>query len=350
MADSTIQALASLTPAKQDLILAVDQSDSYGAKKLTLEALMNFVLGNTAAFDISSGKLRLKDSLNANEKKIVNLSTGDSPGDAVNYATVAPMIQSLEGLKPATPEVTGQGPIRAAVTPVTDPWGGFYYFYWCVDDSPATELSVSGGSVVASSGATVYVEGAVANVISIARTAEMNGKYIHVAVRYRNFASLSKLSNSGTHLVLHKAAFDDLIGAAVSPPEGFSVCASENQVILEAQPPVDANIATTYVAELLFDGNGSNEIQGMEKGLIRIYSNTPKFVYDIPLLQAQRPYCHARIGAVAFDGTTAFTDTKSEGTFYDPGHVHESFLSLLAARLSERLTTQGGEPLLVKNS
>lgn len=348
--DSTIQALPSMSaPLPDDLMLIVDTSDAFEAKKISIEALTNYLFSSSPAFNIQNQKITLKQPLDAASNKIINLTAGDNDNDAVNYATVAPMIKSLDSITPALPTITDNGStVKASTIPIADPPGGFYLFYWCVDSSIDTQISVSGQNVTSSSNAPVHFDGSVANVCSIPKIADMNGKYLHIAIRYRNFSSLSKLSNTATLLIPNTTTIQDLISVNVAAPSNLTISKFENKIFLKATPPEASQPGTSYIAEIVFNDLSSYTITGNETPLIRIMASSPIFTYDLPLLQAQFSHCHARVGTLSFNSNIAFTTTASSDTSYDPTYIQESFLSLIADRMSERLQVEGGQNLIVK--
>jgi hypothetical protein len=350
MADSTIQALQTLTPAKQDLILAVDQSDSYGAKKLTLEALMNFVLGNSAAFDISNGRLRLQNSLNANGKKITGLAAGEQPGDAVNYGTVSHLVEQLTEVSPDAPTIEEYGShLRVSTTAIDAPSGGSYLFYWCVDQLASTELTVSGGAVVSGTG-TVYCEGSVANVANILKTAGLVGRYLHVAVRYRNSQHVSPISATKHHL-LSTGIFEDVFSDSmvVPPPTELSVVADDNLLVISASPGADVPPGTRYCAEIVMSNDNDYDVVGSEYNLIRLASYAPDFAYEIPVSASKYTYAHVRVLAVAPNGAQGATKTVSAGyTYYSGNILDDALLGAIATAVADCLQTAGGEALVKK--
>jgi hypothetical protein len=350
MADSTIQALQTLTPAKQDLVLVVDQSDSYGAKKLTLEALMNFVLGNSAAFDISNGRLRLQNSLNANGKKITGLAAGEQPGDAVNYGTVSHLVEQLTEVSPDAPTIEEYGShLRVSTTAIDAPSGGSYLFYWCVDQLASTELTVSGGAVVSGTG-TVYCEGSVANVANILKTAGLVGRYLHVAVRYRNSQHVSPISATKHHL-LSTGIFEDVFSESldVKPPAELSLVTENNRLVISANPGDDVPPGTMYYAEIVMNNEDNYDVQGNEYCLIRLASYTPEFTYEVPVSASKWAYAHVRVLAVAPNGAQGATETVSAGyTYYSGNILDDALLGAIATAVADCLQTAGGEALVKK--
>lgn len=348
--DSTLQALPTLSaPALQDFLLAADTSDSYEPKKLPLDKLMELILSSSSAFEVMGSTLYLKQALDANGNKIINLPGAANPGDAVPYIQVSPMIKPLNHLTPGLPSVSERDSfLRIACPSITDPFGGFYLFYWCQDSSPSTQISLSGSSVVASSGATINFDGSVANIVNIGKDIGMQGLYFHVAVRYRNFNYLSNLSATA-HLLINNPVLGDIFKSQESPrPRNFSFVAEKNRLYINAEPAPKSPPGVSYLAEILFDFSEKSEIQGSELGLVRISSSVPAFSYDVPLMQAQAPWVHVRIASVSMHGLMTFTDTLHRELQYDANFINEEFLNLMARKMSDMIQTQAGEPLTVK--
>ena len=348
--DSTLQALPTLSaPALQDFILAADTSDSYAPKKLPLEYLMQLILSSSSAFEVQGSTLYLKQALDANGNKIINLPGASNPGDAVPYSQISPLIKSLDYLTPAAPSASDRETfIRVACPTITDPFGGFYLFYWCLDSSPSTQITLSGGSIVASSGATINFDGSVANIVNIAKDAGMQGRYFHVAIRYRNFNHLSNISPTG-HLLVTAPTLGDLFNSSHAPvPRNNSLVAIKNRIYINAVPDPDTPPGCSYIAEILFDTSGKTEITGTESGLLRISSSIPSFSSDVPLMQSQSPWVHARIASVSIFGFESFTDTMHCELGYDVDFINDQFLNLMAKKMSDMIQTQNGEPLTIK--
>jgi len=348
--DSTLQALPTLSaPALQDFFLPADTTNSYEPKKLPLDKLMQLILSSSSAFEVMGSTLYLKQALDANGNKIINLPGAANPGDAVPYIQVSPMIKPLNHLTPGLPSVSERDSfLRIACPTITDPFGGFYLFYWCLDSSPSTQITISGGSVVASSGATINFDGSVANIVNIPKDAGMQGSYFHVAVRYRNFNYLSNMSSTGRLLVTAPTLGDIFKNKDAPAPRNYSLVADKNRLSINAEPGPDTPPGCSYIAEILFDFSGKSEIIGTEAGLVRITSSVPAFTYDVPLMQSQSPWVHARIASVSMFGIKSYTDTMHCELRYDADFINEDFLNLMARKLSDMIQTQAGEPLTVK--
>jgi len=350
MADSTIQGLPSLTsPALDDLILMADKSDSYAPKKVENTVLRNLILNNNGCFTTSEGQLKLGSWMNANGMQIKNLADPSSDGDALNYGVAKDALMSLTSLTPDTPSISDKGAfLRLATTTISDPWGGFYLFYWCVDTSQNTSFSLSGGSPVASSGATVYFDGSVANIVNVIKDSGWRGKYFHCCVRYRNIKSLSSLSATGT-LLISIPGYGDLI-SETTPDIARNVAIShvDNRLNISGELPLDRDFGVIYTLQLLFDQDAETVITGNEQGLIQLSSRIPSFTYDIPLSLGKYAYAHARILSVSLTWQTQGTETFHTSISLDPSLISDTMLTYFAARLSERLVTTGDEPLKVK--
>lgn len=348
--DSTLQALPTLSePALQDILLAADASDSYEPKKLPLDKLMQLILSSSSAFEVMGSTLYLKQALDANGNKIINLPGAANDGDAVPYIQVSPMIKPLNHLTPGVPSVSERDSfLRIACPSITDPFGGFYLFYWCQDSSPSTQITISGSFVVASSGATINFDGSVANIVNIGKDIGMQGFYFHVAVRYRNFNYLSNISPTG-HLLVQNPVLGDVIKDEDAPrPRNYSLVALKNRLSINAEPGQDTPPGCSYLAEILFNSSDSTEITGTEDGLVRISSNSPQFSYDVPLMQSQSRWVHTRIASVSMFGIKTFTETMHCELLYDANFINEEFLNLMARKMSDMIQTQAGEPLTIK--
>ena len=348
--DSTIQALPSLSaPTLQDFLLAADTSDSYEPKKLPLDKLMELILSSSTAFDVQGSTLCLKQNMDAGGNKIINLPGASNPGDAVPYIQISPLIKALDYITPGAPSASDRGSfIRITCPTIVDPFGGFYLFYWCLDSSPSPQITLSGSSVVASSGATINFDGSVANIVNSPKDPGMQNSYFHVAVRYRNFNYLSNLSATA-HLLINKPVLGDIFKSQEAPPpRNFSFVAENNRLYVNAEPGPDTPPGCSYIAEILFDSSDKTEITGTESGLLRISSSIPSFSYDVPLMQSQSPRVHARIASVSMHGLMTFTDTLHCELQYDANFINEEFLDLMARKMSDMIQTQAGEPLTVK--
>ncbi|GAB1366029.1 hypothetical protein MASR1M36_09000 [Candidatus Cloacimonadaceae bacterium] len=351
MADSTIQGLPSLTsPALDDLILMADKSDSYVPKKVENSKLRDLVLNNNSGFNIASGHLSLNSWMDANGMQIKNLGDPSADNDAVNYGLAKDALMGLSSITPAAPNVSDKGAaLRISTSTISNPWGGFYMFYWCVDTSPSTTFSLSGDSPVASSGAAVSFDGSVANLVNVIKDSGWVGKYFHCCVRYRNIKSLSALSGTG-HLQIINPAYGDLIGTALPDlARNPSLSQVDNRLCLEAELPVNRDFGVIYTLQLLFDDQADTVIQGNEPGLVQISSRIPSFTYDIPLSLGSYKYAHARVVSVSLAWSQQATDTVHSLLEIDPGAISETLINYFAARLSEKLVTNDDVPLRTKS-
>jgi hypothetical protein len=346
--DSTLEGLQLLSsPALVDLLLCADASDSYEPKKIEITSLRDLILGDNSAFEISAGKLKLKDYLDANNKQIRSLSAGTEDGYAVNYAQVKEAVMSLAGITPATPNISEMGAfLRLSTATVSEPWGGFYLFYWCVDTNANTSLSVSGNSVVASSGATVNFDGSVANIVNIVKDSGWYGNYLHVAVRYRNIKSISPLSGT-THYAVTTPGVNDLITEHIPKVvDNPAISKGENRLYITSDPVEGVGIS--YVCQLLFDDAAETSITGNETGLIELSAKYPNFTYDMPMNVGKYDYVHARIISVSLLGDTAACDTVHNTVDIDANLLSDTVVSYLAARLAEKLVTADNTNLKIK--
>ena len=348
--DSTIQDLPTLSaPVLQDFLLAADTSDSYEPKKLPLDKLMELILSSSTAFDVQGSTLYLKQNMDAGGNKIINLPGASNPGDAVPYVQISPLIKSLDYITPGAPSASDRGSfIRITCPTIVDPFGGFYLFYWCLDSFPSTQITISGGSVVASSGATINFDGSVANIVNSPKDPGMQNSYFHVAVRYRNFNYLSNISLTG-HLLVQNPVLGDVIKSEEAPrPRNYSLVALMNRLSINAEPGPDTPPGCSYLAEILFNSSDSTEITGTEDGLVRISSNSPQFSYDVPLMQSQSLWAHARIASVSMFGIKTFTETMHCRLLYNANFINEEFINLMAIKMAEKIQTQDGQPLAAK--
>lgn len=349
MADSTLQGLLNVltAPAGEDLILAADASDGFAPKKLPLSGLMNWIMDNNESFSTSTG-FKLLQSLNANGLKITNLPSGSADGDSVRYAQIKPFVMALTAITPEVPVIIDKGGfIKLSTATISDPWGGFYLFYWCVDSSAQTQLQTSGNGIVASSGASVYFDGSVANIVNVLKDTGWTGKYYHVAVRYRNLNYISNLSGTA-HLQI-RGTLGDMIRE--DPPERvtkLAVSAMENRLFITADDPSTPMPGDMYLLELLFDDDASTVITGNEEGLVKMTSVRPQFTYDIPLSTGKNSYAHARISAVSLMGAMNACETVHCAISIDTDVLSDTLLNYLALKISERVVTQGDEALKFK--
>jgi hypothetical protein len=201
---------------------------------------------------------------------------------------------------------------------------------------------------VASSGATINFDGSVANIVNIPKDAGMQGSYFHVAVRYRNFNYLSNMSPTGRLLVTAPTLGDIFKNNDAPAPKNSSLVAENNRLSINAEPGTDTPPGCSYIAEILFNNYDKTEISGTEAGLVRISSNSPSFSYDVPLMQSQSPWVHARIASVSMFGIKSYTDTMHCELRYDADFINEDFLNLMASKMAEKIQTQDGQPLAAK--
>lgn len=348
--DSTIQGLPSLNaPGLEDYLLGSDTSDAYEPKKIPLSAAMELILNSSSAFHLQDDSLFLKQDMNTNGHKITGLAIGSAESDAVRFSQVKPLIRSLSDITPQIPSLQDHGSfIRIACATITDPFGGFYLFYWCVDDNTSTTMTMEGGNVIASSGATVQFDGSVANIVNVIKPSSLVGKYFHVAVRYRNLVYPSNISPTG-HLHVVTAAPVDIVDNSTPPaPMYMSLGVEQNRLYIGAREAVDVPFGCTYIAQILFNMDEVTDLYGDEQGLITLHSSKPVFTYDLPLLQAMKPFVHARMLAIALNGKTNSTDTLHTHFSFDANVFNDEFINFMAARMSERIQTQAGEPLSLK--
>lgn len=347
MADSTIDGLPLLTsPAGADEIPTLDASAGGIVKRMPLDKALEYILNNNGAFSIAGEELKLAAAQDCNSFKLVNLAAGSADGDAVNYGQIKAWIGAL-GSAPGITTVSDKGAfLRLAVSSITNPAGGLYLFYWCVDTIPNTQITLSGGTPVASSGATVYFDGSVANVVNVIKDEGWVSKYFHVACRYRNLVNMTDLGPTG-HLQIILPAYPDLVSQA-EPEKATNLAVSilENRIYLVADKA--DGFALNYQLELLFDDIEDSDIVGNETGLIRFGAPIPQFTIDIPFSKAAKAYLHARILTINAVGVYAATDTVHSPVSFDTGAINESFVNYLATRLAEKIVTQGDESLKTK--
>jgi len=348
--DSLLQNLPLMTdPGPNDLLLAADASAAYSPKRLPLETAMQMILGDNPAFSLEDGILTLKGRMDCAGFKLTSLASGTNDTDAVNYAQVKDMIIPLTEVAPGVPGVSEIGNfLRVSTSTISQPFGGFYLFYWCVDSLENTGLSLSGGSVVASSGATVYFDGSVANIVNVIKNSGWTGKYFHVAVRYRNIKYFSPLSATG-HKHILQAAYVDMV-TDNKPPAARepSLSIIDNGLCLAAERAEGELCGQSYRAEILLDNDAETMITGLEPGLITLHSNTPVFRYDIPISKGKYGYAHGRIVSTSFTKVEDSTQTLHVSLVLDNDIIDDSFLNFLALKMSERMQTQQGEPLKPK--
>jgi len=311
---------------------------------------MELILGTSDAFLVEGATLFLKNNMDANGNTIINLPAASDDSAAVPYSQVSHLIKSLDHITPGAPTaVDKRSFIRVACPTITDPFGGFYLFYWCTDSSASTQITISGNSVVASSGATINFDGSVANIVNVIKDKGLEGSYFHVAVRYRNFNHLSNLSVTGHLLVEVPTAEDILINHEDAPlPRNESMVIGKNRIFINANPGPLTPPGCSYIAQILFDSSPLTKISGTEANLVRISSSTPAFSYDVPLMQSQYPWVHARIASVSIFGIETFTPTMHSALDYSVDFINDAFLNLMAHKMADMIQTQAGEPLAAK--
>lgn len=350
MADSTLQGLLATLdiPAGGDLLLAVDVSENNAPKKLPLSGLMSWIMSNNGYYSTSSG-FKLLQSLSANGFKITNLPSGSDDGDGVRYAQIKPFVRDLTAITPQVPAISDKGAfLKLSTATVQDPWGGFYLFYWCVDTNAQTQITNSGGNLVASSGATIYFDGSVANIANIIKDNGWTGKYFHAVVRYRNLGNVSSISSTG-HLLISSAIFGDIIRE--EPPEtveNLSLVCLENRLFAAADLPSGMMPGDSYMLEMLFDSEASTTIAGNEAGLVRFSSSSPVYTYDIPLSTGNKTYAHARIVSISLLGVQNASDTVHSALNIDTNVLSDTMLNYIALKIAERVVTQADESLKMK--
>lgn len=347
MPDSTIDGLPLLnSPEGVDLIPTQDVSAGGTVKRMPLSRALEYILNNNGAFSVTGEELKLGAAQNCNFYKLINLAAGTADEDAVNYGQIKAWIGAL-GTAPGIVTAADKGAfLRLVVPTINTPWGGLYLFYWCVDTSPNTQITLSGGSPVASSGATIYFDGSVANVVNVIKDEGWVGKYFHAVCRYRNLVSMTDLGSTG-HLHIGLPAYSDIINQ-FNPEKATNLAVSilENRIYVVADKAV--GFALNYQLELLFDDADDTEITGNEAGLIRFGAPIPQFTIDIPFSKAAKTHIHARILTINAMGVYTATETVHTPLSFDAGAINESFVNYLATRLAEKIVTQSDEALKAK--
>lgn len=347
MPDSTVSNLPLLSnPEGADLIPTGDVSAGGVLKRMPLDKAMQYILDNEA-FTALGGALKLNAAQNCNAHKLINLAPGTADADALNYSQLKAWIGALD-TTPGITSISDRGAfLRLVVSSVTNPPGGLYMFYWCVDGNANTQITLSGGTPVASSGATIYFEGSVANVANVVKDGGWQSKHFHCACAYRNLNNITSLGPTG-HLQISSPAFPDIIATDdPDPVKNASLGCKSNRLVLLAKPIPEA-FAVQYLAEILVDDKEYNEIMGNEPALIRIGSPLPDFSWDLTLAQTTSLYAHARILTVSPTGKTAVTDTLHVPISFDSDALSDHLLNYLAARVSEKVVTASGEYLKIK--
>lgn len=350
MPDSTIDQLPLLSdPALGDYIACLDSSASNTVKRLLLAKMMELLHRSDPAFTTEGGEIKLLASLNGNGFKIAGIASGSEDDDAVKYSQVKPGFQSLAAVTPATPTISDRGAfLRVAVSSINNPWGGFYLFYWCVDTIASGTISLVGGVPTASSGATVYFDGSVSNVVNVIKDSGWVGKYFHVMVQYRNLSSISSGSGTG-HLQLVSPGYADLINETA--PEAVTESAMsiiDNRIYITANKASNLVVGVQYQLELLFDSDSSTVITGNEPGLVRMAGYEPSFTYDIPLSIGKYNYAHARILTANLMGSKSAGETVHGSLSLDGSIISDTLMNYVALRMAEKVVTQADEPLKFK--
>lgn len=341
----------SATPVLADLVFTADSTANYEPKKLLLQALMELFLAQNPVIQVADdGTFGLKNPLDARGKKIHNLPKGADTKDAVRYDQISHMIQNLDAVIPTPPSVSDQSAfLRLITSSITEPFGGFYLFYWCIDERENTQITRDGGSIVADSGATIYFEGSVANLANVPKSAAWRGKYFHCMVCYRNSKFLTPASPTSHHYI-RKASPIDLINEDVpTVPTNQALSIQNNQVIIGADALSESSsVGISYRFDILLNDAAETTIGGNEAALITFYSSTPRFVYDIPFAQTAKSYAHVRICAVSAYGRASASGTLHAPLSFDSSLFNEDLLDYLALKISEKVQTQDGTPLTAK--
>jgi len=352
MADSTIDLLpVHASPSLEDLLICLDVSASNTPKRLSLEKLMELLHRSDPSFTTEGGAFKLLAAMNGNGFKLTGIGAASSDTDAVQYLQVKHAIQSLSAVVPGTPVISDKGAfLRVAVSSINNPGGGFYLFYWCVDTLPSGTISLVGGVPTASSGATVYFDGSVANVVNIVKDSGWSGKYIHVMVQYRNLSGVSGASSTG-HLLISSPGFGDLTSEDYPEPvTNSSLSIIDNRLTVIADKSPNLVMGVLYQLELLFDQDSNTTLTGNEPGLIRLSNAEPSFTYDIPLSMGKYNYAHARIVSVNLMGKKAAGEVVHGSLSLDGTIISDTLINYLAVRLAEKVVTQGDEPLKFKHN
>ncbi|MDD3633319.1 MAG: hypothetical protein PHW38_05970 [Candidatus Cloacimonetes bacterium] len=342
--DSTLQGLNAIgTIALEDLLLLADASDSYVTKKGTVQKLMNILMSANGAFSLEDNKLKLSNNLDANYKKIINVANGTSSGDVINYEQIKHMIMGLEGISPSIPTIQDKGLMyRVSTIAINVPKGGFYIFYWCIDQNPNTTITIQNGIPRASSSVTVFAEGSVINNIYIYQEEEWINKYLHCVVQYRNIENESALSETGHYHIINPGWWD-IINSHPWKVENMSMSILGNIIYITADKPSDIAYGTVCALRLLFNDNSDTKIIGNEEGLINMYAADPIFTYDIPLTKGNYQFVHSRIDTIALNGRIANSMTLTQPISLDVNLISDSLMNYLADRMVEKLKIDNGE-------
>jgi hypothetical protein len=343
--DSTLQGLNGISSiALDDLLLVADTSDSYEPKKGTVQKLMDILMSGNGAFTIDAGKLKLSNNLDANNKKIINIASGVNSGEAINYEQIKNMIMGLESVIPGVPVIQDKGDIfRISVEAINNPKGGFYMFYWCVDQDSGTTITLQGGIPKASSSATIFTEGSVTNIVNIHQEGNWIGKYLHCVVRYRNMENESALSGTAHHHIVNPGWQDVMPASNPSAVTNMSISTEGNIIYVKADKPLDVTYGAIYALKLLFNNQASTNIVGNEAGLITMYAAEPIFTYDIPVMKGDNQYVHCRIDTISLNNKIGVSGTIHHNVSLDTDLISDTLMNYLADRMVEKLRIDNGQ-------
>lgn len=342
MADKQLQELAPLTnPANEDVVLAVDVSDNNAPKKVTLSSVRKFVLESSPCIDATGVSLKLKSNLNANNMKLTKIAEGSSTSDAVTYGQVSDLITSTLPVLPAPTysQVATHLRFLSTIAPLA---GATYLFYYCLDTYAETTLTVSGNTVVSSSGATVEEIASPNHIATMVRTSGMVGKYLHLAVRYRNIKATSPLSATLSKVITLPSIADIIEEPGEIDTPTAQVFGSRLYVTSLPMGP-----GIQYQLVILFSNDPTHNITGLEEGLIYLSSFTPVFSYDISLANSAYEYIHYQLSAMNLLGQISTPQRDSIAMKFED-LFSDSLITLLANRISEKLSTADDVPLKPK--
>lgn len=343
--DSTLQGLNGISSiALDDLLLVADTSDSYEPKKGTVQKLMNILMKANGAFFLEDNKLKLSNNLDANYKKIINVANGTSSGDVINYDQIKNMIMGLEGISPSIPTIQDKGSMyRVSTKAINDPKGGFYIFYWCIDQNPSTTITIQNGIPHASSSVTVFAEGSVINNIYIYQEGEWINKYLHCVVQYRNIENESALSETAHYHIINPGWQDVMPASNPSAVTNMSISTEGNIIYVKADKPLDVTYGAIYALKLLFNNQASTNIVGNEAGLITMYAAEPIFTYDIPVMKGDNQYVHCRIDTISLNNKIGVSGTIHHNVSLDTDLISGTLMNYLADRMVEKLRIDNGQ-------
>jgi hypothetical protein len=253
------------------------------------------------------------------------------------------MIMGLEGISPSIPTIQDKGLMyRVSTIAINVPKGGFYIFYWCIDQNPNTTITIQNGIPRASSSVTVFAEGSVINNIYIYQEEEWINKYLHCVVQYRNIENESALSETGHYHIINPGWWD-IINSHPWKVENMSMSILGNIIYITADKPSDIAYGTVCALRLLFNDNSDTKIIGNEEGLINMYAADPIFTYDIPLTKGNYQFVHSRIDTIALNGRIANSMTLTQPISLDVNLISDSLMNYLADRMVEKLKIDNGE-------